>query len=136
MVLMACYGLAMVELQPCPDGTDKDGDGHKSAGHPEGDSSMGGAAGRTCERQANQDCDDSDPNAFPGAPDAFGDGKDTNCDDNDGEPCAQVDKDGDGVPYFDPGPNPQMPNCWFPPEAFSEDCDDDDPMVKGPCDPN
>lgn len=84
MVLMACYGLAMVELPPCPDGMDKDGDGKKAAGHPDGDTGMGGAAGDTCTRQESQDCDDNDPLTFPGAADTAGDGKDQNCDGKDG----------------------------------------------------
>ncbi len=53
------------------------------------------------------DCDDDDATSFPAAPDAWGDGLDTNCDGADG-----VDADGDGYSANAPGDDP----AW--------DCDD------------
>lgn len=131
MVLMACYGLAPVEIPSCPDGPDNDGDGHHQTGKLDGE---GGSAGAACLPTDDQDCDDTDATKFPGADDPIGDNKDTNCDGHDGDPCPRVDKDNDGYGYWEVGPNPQMPTCWYPVEASNEDCDDNDPNVGGPCD--
>ncbi|MBJ95751.1 MAG: hypothetical protein CMP23_14920 [Rickettsiales bacterium] len=62
---------------------------------------------------ASEDCDDNDANAYPGAPDPFGDGIDQNCDEVDG-----VDLDGDG--WLAPGQGVA---------AADEDCDDSDASI-------
>jgi len=71
---------------------DQDGDGY---------STLGGVCGAV-------DCDDNDPNVYPGATEVC-DGKDTNCDGV--RPQDDYDLDGDGVP------------------ACAGDCNDNDPTV-------
>jgi Putative metal-binding motif len=62
MTLMACYG-----MPPCDDPQDKDGDGAP-----------------TCSEDGYDDCDDTNPDIYYGAPDEEGDGVDQNCDGVDG----------------------------------------------------
>jgi hypothetical protein len=63
LTLMACYG-----LPPCEPEEDQDGDGYGTA---------------ACSYEP--DCDDGDPNIYPGAEDPLGDDIDQNCDGVDGE---------------------------------------------------
>jgi hypothetical protein len=60
---------------------------------------------------AADDCDDNDPNAYPGAPETACDGVDQDCD---GADFTAVDADMDG---------------HAPPECGGDDCDDDDPVT-------
>lgn len=62
---------------------------------------------------AQGDCDDNDPEVYPGAPIVCGDGKDNNC--NGFIDDAEPDQDGDGYPPCRNG------------EVY--DCDDDDPNI-------
>ena len=66
VLLAACYGPPPGRYnhldRPVPGADDHDGD----------------------SSPAGQDCDDNDRNIYPGAPDVFGDGVDTNCDGVDG----------------------------------------------------
>jgi len=59
-----------------------------------------------------QDCAPNDPDVHVGAPDPFGDGRDTDCDGFDG-----VDRDGDGYPSNVDALDPLR------------DCDDTDPAI-------
>lgn len=61
---MACYGMA-----PCDEDEDRGGDNF---------SNTGGSCGY------GEECDDSDADIYPGAPDEEGDGIDQNCDGVDG----------------------------------------------------
>src|SRR5690348_9343860 len=65
------------------------GNGSDSVGGP--DSGTSGDADGDGFGQSEGDCDDDEANSFPGAPDAFGDDIDSNCDLVDGE-----DHDSDG----------------------------------------
>lgn len=97
------------------DGVDGDGDGDPSCG--DCDDSDGTA--ETLDRDGDgistcgpdglpytgdDDCDDNNNSFYPGAPDGYGDGLDSNCDGTDG-----IDSDGDGV------------------AVLGDDCNDSDP---------
>ncbi len=100
------YPVGYDELPPgC---VDKDGDGF--------------GVGRDCE--GPQDCDDNDPNTYPGAPELCN-GKDNNCNgiiDSccPGTYCCDEDGDGYGVGIGCPGPqdpddnDPNVPDEWWP----------------------
>lgn len=79
VTLMACYGAAPIyrnRPQPrssehCASPVDRDGDGFFVCAEGEG----------TLPRE--KDCDDANPQVFPGAPETPGDGLDQNCDGSD-----------------------------------------------------
>lgn len=103
-VVCGCGG----HTRPAPDSgapTDSGADGGPDAPDcarscQESDLDGDGAAAAPC----GEDCDDADPGVRPGAEDAVGDGRDTDCDGVDG-----VDRDGDG---------------YLSEQAGGDDCDD------------
>ena len=88
-------------VSPPPCAFDSDGDGHTSIG--------------SCSGTAD-DCDDNDPNNFPGNPEIC-DGLDNNCDGQADEGLTAVDADNDG--YSAPG------SC----SSTANDCNDNDPSI-------
>jgi hypothetical protein len=90
----------------CAGPPDRDGDGHR----------------------ADADCDDGDPNRYPGAPETCGDGIDQDCRDGDLEcPPDPPDNDGDGFRSDvdchdgDPSRYPGAPEICD--DAIDQDCD-------------
>jgi hypothetical protein len=90
--------------------TDEDGDGYVDCESPEADH-VGSPAG-------GGDCDDADPDSWPGAPEVC-DGADQDCD---GQVDEDFDADGDG---FADGGVPACEVAW----GESADCDDGDPAI-------
>ena len=75
---------------------------------------------------ASCECDDNDPNAFPGAPEVTGDGIDQDCNGSDTVACyADADLDGVGVNQVVLASDG---DCNDPGESLAnDDCDDNDP---------
>ncbi|MEM6926730.1 MAG: MopE-related protein [Myxococcota bacterium] len=107
---------------------DGDGDGFGA-----GESFVECAIGVPGWVQRDGDCDDSDPDAWPGAPDLCGDGVDQDCDGEDGVDGELVDwyVDADGDGFGDPDrPVLACPEVGAPGLAsIATDCDDTDPAV-------
>ena len=71
------------------------------------------------------DCDDNDPNAYPGAPEISNDGIDQDCDGFDLQEC-YLDADSDGFGAGNPTGNTL---CTAGESPFNGDCDDADPSA-------
>jgi hypothetical protein len=103
---------------------DADGDGF---GDPQsGELSCGQPEGRIAD---GTDCDDADPETFPGATELC-DGVDQDCDGRaDEDTVFYVDGDRDG--FGKPGATVAAPACAQPPDTATndDDCDDTDPLV-------
>lgn len=82
VTLQACYGLPP---QTCPyDLVDADGDGYLACFNPATGQISFDDHYQVWADLPEPDCDDSDPNSYPGAPDTPQDGIDQNCDRADG----------------------------------------------------
>ncbi|MDQ3035553.1 MAG: MopE-related protein [Myxococcota bacterium] len=141
-VATRCYDVAGVTrdevLLVGPLGVDLDADGDAFPGDPGAACRDPGAAGATapcdfaCSRAEGADCDDADPDIFPGAPelcrdsvDQDCDGRDSECEDRDGDDwrsCSATDAPGtcdceDNVAAINPG---AMEICR---DGIDQDCD-------------
>ena len=117
------------------DGVDQDCDGLAVCWADEDGDGVGGDTTTTamdegCDDAATVtgDCDDSDPDAFPGAPEIPGAGVDADCD---GALSCVLDADGDGWGAAGGIPVPATTeDCSAPGESPSaDDCDDADPAI-------
>ena len=98
------------------DDYDQDRDGHASADHPDAQGLVG------------DDCDDADRATAPGAPDAWYDGIDSNCDgaddydqDRDGDPHPSDPDGGGDCDDTDPSRSSLLVEVWY--DGLDADCD-------------
>jgi Putative metal-binding motif len=111
-----CNGLT---VQTCGDGIDQDCDLQDAACVTDND----------CDgSSADQDCDDDNPNIFPGQNENCENEIDDNCNERINEGCVDCDLDGDGWQRSDPTSTPPCPDSEYPP-GQAIDCDDFDSGV-------
>ncbi|RJQ45872.1 MAG: hypothetical protein C4538_07800, partial [Nitrospiraceae bacterium] len=141
--------------QTCTDAVDNDCDGVTDAADNgcapptvcidnDGDG-FGNPGSAACPNGSLPDCDDTDSKVYPGAPAAFCDGKDTNCDGRK-DFTTDEDKDGDGAPWCagdcndnDPNRSPLLteggygnPTCI---DGIDNDCDNKTDALDAGCFP-
>jgi type IV pilus assembly protein PilY1 len=107
-----------VFVQPCQD---NDSDGYTV-----------GAEGSSCAATADQDCDDTNKNIYPGASEICGDGIDQNCNGSTDDACTGANKDDDGDGYTENQGDCNDANANIAPGKYDdpatsadEDCYDD-----------
>ncbi len=111
-----CNGLT---VQTCGDGIDQDCDYQDAACVIDDD----------CDGSPqDQDCDDNNPDIYPGQTEDCENNIDDNCNDIVNEGCVSCDLDGDGYQRLDPTSNPSCPEPDYPP-GKGVDCDDFDSGV-------
>jgi hypothetical protein len=111
-----CTGV-VVNPPNCNDGIDQDCDGQDTVCITDDD----------CDGSpADQDCDDNNPDIFPGQNETCGNGIDDNCNGIIDEGCVNCDLDGDGWQRYDPDNN--CPDSDYP-TGKEPDCNDFDSGV-------